>query len=103
MSDKRTSPRLRSFLKGRVVFNGGQNSLDCLIRDISATGARLELSASVTLPDRFDLYLPHRDETCRAHLQWRRGGHIGVAFDQIDGAPEMPIAAQDVAARKKRG
>jgi hypothetical protein len=99
MSDKRISPRLRSFLKGRVVFNGGQNSLDCLIRDMSSTGARLELSASVTLPDRFDLYLPHRDETCRAHLQWRRGGHIGVAFDQIDGAPEMPIAAQDVAAR----
>jgi PilZ domain len=99
MSDKRISPRLRSFLKGRVVFNGGQNSLDCLIRDMSSTGARLELSASVTLPDRFDLYLPHRDETCRAHLQWRRGGHIGVAFDQIDGAPEMPIVAQDVAAR----
>ena len=99
MSDKRISPRLRSFLKGRVVFNGGQNSLDCLIRDMSSTGARLELSASVTLPDRFDLYLPHRDETCRAHLQWRRGGHIGVAFDQIDGAPEMPVAAQDVAAR----
>jgi hypothetical protein len=98
-SDKRTSPRLRSFLKGRVLFNGGQSSLDCLIRDMSSTGARLELSASVTLPDRFDLYLPHRDETCRAHLQWRRGAQIGVAFDQVDGAPVMPAAPQDVAAR----
>ena len=101
MSDKRISPRLRSFLKGRVLFNGGQSSLDCLIRDISATGARLEISASVTLPDRFDLYLPHRDETCRAHLQWRRGAQIGVAFDQAqaDGVPVMPAAPGDVAAR----
>jgi hypothetical protein len=99
MSDKRTSPRLRSFLKGRVIFNGGQSSLDCLIRDMSSTGARLELSASVTLPDRFDLYLAHRDETCRAHLQWRRGGQIGVAFDQVEAVPEMPTAPQDVAAR----
>lgn len=99
MSDKRISPRLRSFLKGRVVFNGGQSSLDCLIRDMSSTGARLELSASVTLPDRFDLYLPHRDETCRVHLQWRRGAQIGIAFDQVDSPPEMPPAPQDVAAR----
>jgi len=99
MTDKRTSPRLRSFLKGRVLFNGGQNSLDCLIRDMSTTGARLELSASVTLPDRFDLYLPHRDETCKVHIQWRRDTQIGVAFDQVQSAPPMPSAPQDVAAR----
>ena len=97
-SDKRISPRLRSFLKGRVLFNGGQRSLDCLIRDMSSTGARLELSASVTVPDRFDLYLPHRDETCRVHLQWRRGGQIGIAFDQAESAPEMP-ASQELVAR----
>ena len=103
MSERRISPRQRSFLKGRIVFNGGQSSLDCLIRDMSSMGARLELSGSVTLPDRFDLYLPHRDETWRAHLQWRRGGQIGVAFDQIDGAqPEMPTATPDLAGRVQK-
>ena len=99
MSDKRSSPRLRSFLKGHVVFNGGQSNLDCLIRDLSSTGARLEFSASVTLPDRFDLYLPHRDETSKVHVQWRRGSQIGIAFDVIESAPPMPSAPQDVAAR----
>jgi len=99
MDDKRSSPRLRSFLKGRVVFNGGQTSLECLIRDLSSTGARLELSASITLPDRFDLYLPHRETTSKVHVQWRRGNHIGVAFDQLESAPAMPSAPQDVALR----
>src|ERR687893_740516 len=99
MSDKRSTPRLRSFLKGRVLFNGGQNSLDCLIRDISSAGARLELSASITLPDRFDLYLPHRDTTCKVHVQWRRGSQIGIAFDQLESAPTMPSAPQDLALR----
>lgn len=99
MSDKRSTPRLRSFLKGRVVFNGGQNSLECLIRDISSTGARLEVSANVTLPDRFDLYLPHRDETCKVHSQWRRGSQLGVAFDHIESAPATPPQPQDVASR----
>ena len=99
MSDKRSSPRLRSFLKGRVLFNGGQNSLDCLIRDISSTGARLELSASVTLPDRFDLYLPHRDETCKVHIHWRRGSQLGVAFDHVESAPAAVLQPGDVASR----
>jgi hypothetical protein len=99
MDEKRTSPRLRSFLKGRVVFNGGQTSLECLIRDVSSAGARLELSASITLPDRFELYLPHRDTTSKVHVQWRRGSQLGVAFDHVESAPVMPAAPQDVAAR----
>ena len=99
MDDKRSTPRLHSFLKGRVLFNGGQNSLDCLIRDISGTGARLELSASVTLPDRFDLYLPHRDETCKVHSQWRRGTQLGVAFDHVEAVPAAPPGERDLASR----
>jgi hypothetical protein len=102
MNDKRSTPRLRSFLKGRVLFNGGQNSLECLIRDISPTGARLELSASITLPDRFDLYLPHRDETCKVQIQWRRGSQLGVAFEQVERAPAAPPQPQDVASRVRQ-
>jgi hypothetical protein len=102
MSDKRTTTRQRSFLKGRVLFNGGQSSLECLIRDISASGARLELSASVTLPDRFDLYLPHRDETSKVQIQWRRDNQLGVAFEQADAPPAAPPQAQDVASRVRQ-
>ena len=91
--NKRNAPRLRSFLKGRVIYNGGQTNLECLIRDISPTGARLEFSASVTLPDRFDLYLPHREETCKAHIQWRRGEQIGVAFDTVESTLSAPAVA----------
>jgi hypothetical protein len=99
MNDKRSSPRLRSFLKGRVLFNSGQTSLECLIRDISSAGARLELSSSITLPDRFDLYLPHRVTTCKVHIQWRRGTQIGVAFEQLESPPAAPSAPQEVAVR----
>jgi hypothetical protein len=81
------------------LFNGGQSSLDCLIRDMSPTGARLELSASITLPDRFDLYLPHREATCKAYIQWRRGSQLGVAFDTVESAPAAPPQAHDLAAR----
>jgi hypothetical protein len=98
MDDKRAAPRMRSFLKGRVIFNGGASSLDCLIRDISATGARLELSGSITLPERFDLYLPHRDETCKVQVQWRRDDHIGIAFIAANQATS-PAASPDLQLR----
>ena len=90
MTDKRSAVRVRSFLRGRVVFNNGQSSMDCVVRDISSTGARLEFSEAVTIPDRFELYVPQKDTTYRVVLQWRRAGEIGVAIEngQGTGAPE---------------
>lgn len=98
MDHQRSATRSRSFLKGRVLFNGGLTSLECLVRDLSATGARLEISASITLPDRFDLYLPHRDTTYKVYIQWRRDDQLGVAFDTAQSAPSAP-PEQDLAAR----
>ena len=53
MSEHRRETRQRVFLKGRVVFNNGSSSLDCLVRDMSPTGARLVMSEATTLPDAF--------------------------------------------------
>ena len=84
MKEKRSAPRMRSFLRGTVIFNNGQSTLDCLIRDISATGARLQLSEAVTLPHRFDLYVLQRRERMTVTVQWRRGDEVGVAVEQPD-------------------
>lgn len=79
--EQRRQPRLRVFLKGRIQFNNGASSIDCLVRDMSARGARLLLSETATLPERFDLFIPQKDRTYRAFLRWRREDGIGVTFD----------------------
>ncbi|MEE7457511.1 pilus assembly protein PilZ [Methylorubrum populi] len=79
-SDKRQEVRKRTFLKGRIHFNKGASSMDCLIRDFSEMGARLELSETNTLPEVFDLYIPQKEMTLRSNLRWRRGDAVGVAF-----------------------
>ena len=56
------------------------SSLDCLIRDISASGARLIFSDTVTIPDVVDLYIPQKEQTLRSQVHWRHGDEIGVAF-----------------------
>ena len=92
MSEHRREARQRVFLKGRIVFNNGSSSFDCLVRDMSATGARLVMSDATTLPEAFDLYIPQKDRTYRATLRWRREDGIGVTFgDDPARTPAPPI------------
>jgi hypothetical protein len=70
-------------LKRRTIqFNQGCNSADCLIRDIATFGARLVCSDSIPTPDVIDVYVPQKEHTFRAHVIWRHGQEMGVAFAQ---------------------
>jgi hypothetical protein len=98
MSEHRREVRQKTFLKGRIIFNKGASSMDCLVRDLSASGARLALTETTTLPEGFDLYIPQKEKTYRASLCWRRADGIGVTFvDEAVPAPQavtpVPVAA----------
>lgn len=82
MDERRRSIRQKSFLRGRVYFNSGRNSVDCLIRDISHEGARIIFSDPVNIPDVVQLYIPDKMRTVSARVQWRHGNKIGLAFFQ---------------------
>ena len=104
-SEQRQDIRKRTFLKGRILFNKGASSMDCLIRDLSETGARLELSETSTLPEVFELYIPQKDATFRSSLRWRRDGAVGIAFAETrkSAAPEpapLPDASVSVLLRR---
>jgi hypothetical protein len=80
MGERRRSARQKSFLRGCIYFNKRRNSLDCLIRDISSEGARIIFSEAVNVPDLVELYIPQKEQTVRARVQWRHGDEIGLAF-----------------------
>ena len=80
MAERRTSARQRSFLRGRIQLNNGQIALDCLIRDLSGKGARLIFPETPTIPDVVDLHILQKEQTLRAHVQWRQGEEVGVTF-----------------------
>ena len=80
-TDPRVAPRLKTLLAARINFNNGQSALDCLIRNLSDTGAKLIVSAAVTLPECFDLIIAQKSVTRRARIAWRRGEEIGVRFE----------------------
>jgi hypothetical protein len=41
----------------------------------------LIFSETVSIPDAIELYLPQRQQTLRAEVQWRRRDEVGVGFD----------------------
>lgn len=90
---------MKSFLKGRI--NNGLTDVDCLIRDISANGATLNFSRTITMPAMVDLHIPLKKQTMRAQVDWRNGDEMGVSF--IEAAPPPPTSvARDIAKLTER-
>ena len=84
MSDeRRKSSRHKSFLRGRI--NNGMSEVDCVIRDLSATGAKLLFSRDIIMPSVIDLHIPGKKQVMRAQVQWRNGDEMGVSF--VEAAP----------------
>ena len=79
MIERRLLARHKTFIKGRIYFNNRLSSMDCIVRDVTSNGGRLEVSESVALPDSFELYFPNKDEHFRAQVEWRKGNNLGSA------------------------
>jgi hypothetical protein len=88
MGERRNSRRQKSFLRGCIYFDKRRGAMDCLIRDLSDEGARIIFSDAVNVPDAVDLYIPHKEQTLRARVKWRRGDEVGLAFAEAN-----PVAA----------
>jgi hypothetical protein len=82
--DRRSSTRQKSFLQGRVMFNNRRSSVDCIVRELSESGARLKFSTPVAVPEVFELHIPNKDETFRAHVIWNDGTDVGVALGAVE-------------------
>jgi hypothetical protein len=76
--EHRRAPR-RPVLGNAVIRGPGLHS-DCVIRDLSASGAKIQVRASVQLPEEFNLLLLEANTSRHVLLKWREGDFAGVAF-----------------------
>ena len=79
MNEHRIAPRRRMLKAGTIEFGGG--GIDCTVRNISETGAALEVVTPLFIPDRFTLFVPSDQLKRACHIVWRREKRIGIAFD----------------------
>lgn len=78
-TEKRSSPRYRVLKGGTIAFNG--NGLPCTVRNLSLTGAAIELASTAGLPPSFMLIIEADEFIRRCHPVWSNETRVGVAFD----------------------
>jgi uncharacterized small protein (DUF1192 family) len=92
MNELRNSRRIKSFLRGFIYDCRKSGAMDCMIRDLSESGARIVLSETVALPEVIEIDIPQRELRRRARVVWRRNDEAGLSFSQAENMPE-PLAA----------
>lgn len=59
----------------------GESGIDCIVKNLSDTGAGIEVTSPLYIPDHFTLSVPSDRLKRPCHIIWRKQRRIGVAFD----------------------
>ena len=80
MLERRQHPRNRVYYGGMVAFNARNSTVDCIVRNFSPRGAKIEFENSAILPDRVDFEVVRRGLFCLSRLVWRDHNTAGLMF-----------------------
>jgi PilZ domain-containing protein len=83
MLDRRQLPRHRVYYGGLVAFNGRHSTVDCVVRNFSLFGAKIEFENVVIVPDEIDFEIERKAISCTARLVWRSRDAAGVVFANV--------------------
>jgi len=81
--ERRGHQRLPVGKTAHIEFDGTR--LDCIIRSLSDTGARLQLRKTASIPTSFVLFVTPKKGARSCTIVWRNDQELGVAF-----APPQP-------------
>lgn len=110
-NERRWALRKSAINSGTIFSDGALGAIGCIVRDMSATGAKLELvpdrsSIVVTpaaVPGQFILFLEKDNIEVGCSVVWRSASGIGVRFiSPMKLLPKRPGAAGLAKALKRR-
>jgi hypothetical protein len=78
MAEHRAAPRRATKEAGQAIISG-RAAVDCVIRDISSTGARISFRQPTFLPRTFNLRLKEEGDQ-KVTVMWQGGLLAGVRF-----------------------
>jgi hypothetical protein len=80
VNDRRREQRIRTLEFGKIVFGRQLSSVDCIVRDLSAGGACLQVDSTDSLPQEFFLKIPVENLKRLCRIAWKAKDRVGVAF-----------------------
>jgi len=80
MEESRDGARRRTLKGGRITMPSG-DTINGVIRNLSETGAALEIASPVGIPTKFSLAFDDGSAVRDCRLVWHKANKIGVAFE----------------------
>jgi hypothetical protein len=77
--EKRAAPRFRVLKGGTLAFHG--SDVPCTVRNLSSSGAAVDLARRVSLPPTFMLVIEKDQFIRRCRAIWSDEKRVGLAFD----------------------
>ncbi|UQR65079.1 PilZ domain-containing protein [Bradyrhizobium sp. C-145] len=71
-------PPQRVLKAGSIEFGGG--AIDCVVRNLSPTGAAIEVESQAGIPESFTLGVSGDRSHVPCQIVWRKARRIGVRF-----------------------
>ena len=99
MTERRESPRDKVFYGGVAEIGKGE-ARDCVVRNISESGANLEFKNAFRLhKEQISLTIARTGRSILARIIWWRDNFVGVAFSS---EPAFELPASDLDERLRR-
>ena len=76
--ERRRSQRQRALLTGKLATEGASITIDCVIRNLSDSGALVETSSPHLIPKELHLVHVREGVAWDAKVIWRRGNRLGL-------------------------
>ncbi len=102
VKSRRLGERLVKDAPGRLIDRAG-NVTDVKVKDISSTGARIEILRSESLPKIFYLSVKREGDARAAEVVWRSGGQAGIRYIDQDALPTPALQPDFTLAKPSKG
>ncbi len=89
-TESRAEHRARTLKRGQVRIDGGKSLIDCTIRDLTETGAKLRFENVFPLPPTFELFIVDAKAIWPARSAWQKGTEAGVEFFPTEAPKDIP-------------
>ena len=82
LAERRVKPRKKVLFAGVIVYGEGHFAINCRLRDMTETSARVALPASQTLPAEFYLINMKEQTAHKARIAWQKKNELGLVLEE---------------------
>ncbi|HYW61757.1 MAG TPA: PilZ domain-containing protein [Bradyrhizobium sp.] len=91
MMDRRQTARARVIYGGVIAYNQRCSTMNCVVRNFSETGVKVEFDHTALLPDEVDLLIARKSRAFDARVVWRSEKQAGLAFGSATENRPIPL------------